>query len=171
MEGSGSPYSNTSLTYEVIQHDSTQIYIENIKEQIEILLNAYDGDITEMIYSPSDRTSNPLVDALDINKIYEPVFNTLADKQNGLTICIDSLWGNKIEVSSYRIIGNNYYYTLHFTLYDHFGLDQLDVEKYGCGAGFRSWYILQHYSEYNSAYKPFLTLIEFDVIVTGVLSQ
>lgn len=57
-----------------------------------------------------------------------------------------------------------------FTLYDHFGLDQADVEKFGFEAGFRSWYVLQHYSEYNYAYKPFLTMMEFDVTISGTIS-
>jgi len=54
-------------------------------------------------------------------------------------------------------------------LYDHFGLDESDIEKFGFAEGFRSWYILQHYINYNKAYKPFLTLMEFDTTFTGAL--
>ena len=167
MEGSGSPYSNSVLTQKAYEHDSTQEYINKIKERLGLLLNAYDGDIAALAYSADTRDSNPLVQALKANEVYQPVYNTTSDKVNGLTICIDGLWGNKIEVSSYSINGSSYSCTLHYTLYDHFGLDQPDVEKYGPLAGFRSWYVLQHYSEYNSAYKPFLTVIEFDVTISG----
>jgi hypothetical protein len=141
-----------------------------VKRAIETLLNAYDGDIGALAYTTSTRDSNPLVMALKADNIYQPVYNTDSDIINGLTICVDGLWGNKIEVSSYSISGNSYSYTLHYTLYDHFGLDQPDVEKYGPLTGFRSWYVLQHYSEYDSAYMPFLTIIEFDVIVSGTIS-
>jgi uncharacterized protein (TIGR03034 family) len=170
MDGSGTSYSNSVLTQKAYEHDSTQNYIENVKRAIETLLNAYDGDIGALAYTTSTRDSNPLVMALKADNIYQPVYNTDSDIINGLTICVDGLWGNKIEVSSYSISGNSYSYTLHYTLYDHFGLDQPDVEKYGPLTGFRSWYVLQHYSEYDSAYMPFLTIIEFDVIVSGTIS-
>lgn len=170
MDGSGASYSNSVLTQKAYDHSSTQTYIENVETQLENLLNTYDGDIGELAYTASTRESNPLVKALKANNVYQPVYNTASDKINGLTICVDGLWGNKIEVTSYSVSGNSYSYTLHYTLYDHFGLDQADVEKYGPLAGFRSWYVLQHYSEYDSAYKPFLTLIEFDVTVSGTFS-
>jgi hypothetical protein len=54
--------------------------------------------------------------------------------------------------------------TLHFCIYDHFGLDQPDVEKtYVNLAGFRAWYVLQHYDYFNGSFVPFVTLMEFDV--------
>lgn len=170
MDGTGSAYSNSVLTQKAYEHNSTQEYIKNVEEQLETLLNTYDGDISEFAYTANNRASNPLVIALKANNVYQPVYNTASDKINGLTICIDGLWGNKIEVTSYNISGNSYSYTLHYTLYDHFGLDQADVEKYGPLAGFRSWYVLQHYAAYDSAYKPFLTMIEFDVTVSGTIS-
>ena len=170
MEGTGSSYSNSILTQKIYEHDSTQEYIKNIEEQLEILINSYDGDISALSYIFSTRDSNPLVIALREKNIYQPVYNSAFDKTNGLTICVDGLWGNKIEVTSYSISGNEYSCILHYTLYDHFGLDQADVETYGPLAGFRSWYVLQHYSEYNSEYKPFLSIIEFDVVITGYFS-
>ena len=170
MGGSGSTYSNLVLTQNAYEHPSTQKYINSVEAQIKLLLNNYEGNITALAYVATDRTSNPLVKALDDNNIFEPVYNTISDKTNGLTICIDSLWGNKIEVISFYISGNTYSCTLRYTLYDHFGLDQDDVEKYGFAQGFCSWYILQNYSEYNKAYMPFLTLIEFYEEITGTLS-
>ncbi len=71
--------------------------------------------------------------------INQPVYNTVSDKVNGLTICLDSLWGNQIEVKSYSKVDNTYSGVLEFTLYDHFGLDEADVSKYGYLAGFRAW--------------------------------
>lgn len=53
-------------------------------------------------------------------------------------------------------------------LYDHFGLDQPDVEKkFGYLAGFRAWFVLQHYNEYEGKYKPFTSVMEIDVPFEG----
>lgn len=168
MDGTGTSYSNSTLTQKAYEHDSTQSYISAVESKLTTLLNTYDGDISALEYFASTRESNPFVQALKGTN--QPVYNTTADKVNGLTICVDGLWGNKIEVTSFNLSGNTYTYTLHYTLYDHFGLDQNDVEKYGPLAGFRSWYVLQHYNEYNGAYRPFLTMIEFDVTVSGTYS-
>lgn len=124
----------------------------------------------QLRYVVSNRDSNPLVELMRNNEINQPVYNTANDKITGLTICIDGLWGNQIEVKSYSQSGNSYSGVLSFTLYDHFGLDAADVEKYGFLAGFRSWYILQHNKEYNGSYKPFVTKINFDVPFSGVIS-
>jgi uncharacterized protein (TIGR03034 family) len=168
MDGSGASYSNSTLTQKAFEHNSTQTYISAVESKLSTLLNTYDGDISALEYFASDRESNPLVQALYGTN--EPVYNTASDIINGLTICVDGLWGNKIEVTSFNLSENTYTYTLHYTLYDHFGLDQNDVEKYGLLAGFRSWYVLQHYNEYNGVYRPFLTMIEFDVTVSGTYS-
>ena len=45
-----------------------------------------------------------------------------------------------------------------------------DIKKHGYLTGFRSWYVLQHFDEYNQAFKPFLTLIEFDDTLTDTIS-
>ncbi len=170
MGGSGSVYSNSVLTQEAYEHDSTQAYIESIEGQMDMLLSEYEGNISTWEYTADDRESNPIVIAFEERGINRPKYNTENNRLNGLQICVNDLWGIKIEITSYSINGNNYSYTLHYTLYDHFGLDQPDVETYGYLSGFRSWYVLQHFSEYNSAYKPYLTLIEFDETVSGTLS-
>ena len=52
---------------------------------------------------------------------------------------IHSLWGSYITITDYKFDGTCFSGNLHFTLYDHFGLDQPDVEKmYVYLAGFRS---------------------------------
>ena len=73
-------------------------------------------------------------------------------------------------MKSYRKIGNSCSGILSFALYDHFGLDAADVVEYGYLKGFRAWYILQHSKEYNGAYRPFVTMIHFDVPFSGTIS-
>lgn len=167
MGGSGAEYSNNLLTNAVLEHDNTQTYIIAVKELIDNFLNTNKGEISLLSYQADTRDNNPLVLALSAANVNQPVYNTAADILEGLKICIDGLWGNKIEVSSFQITNNTYSCTLHFTLYDHFGLDEIDVETFGFFAGFRSWYILQHYDMYYKNYRPFLTLIEFDETLTG----
>lgn len=104
-----------------------------------------------------------------MNIIYQPVFNTALDIINGLTICVDSLWGNEIIVKSYKCENKKYSGVFTFTLYDHFGLDVNDIIKYGDKIGFREWYILQHFTDYKGKYKPFVTKMSFDVSFSGTL--
>lgn len=170
MDGSGSVYTNSILTSEAENHDSTQQYIANVQRELQELLNEYEGDITSFLYEASTRDSNPLKIALSEAGVFQPVFDETADNLNGLGMAVHSLWGNKIDVVSYVQTENTYTCTLRYTLYDHFGLNEADIEKFGILAGFRAWYILQHYEEYNQAYKPFLTLMEFEVTFTGNIS-
>ncbi len=90
-------------------------------------------------------------------------FPTLSpDIINGLVIAIHQVWAAKIELKN--VVINNTTKagkgTLVFTMYDHFGLDAPDIEKFGgypyLGDGFKAWYILQHYR--NA--KPFVTEIK-----------
>ena len=170
MNGETETYKNATLTQKVKEHESTINYVDSFKNQLNNLIKNYHGNISSLKYTASNRTNHPMVQKLRDNDIYEPVFDTLSDKINGLTICIDSLWGNKVEMTSYKNSENGYEGILKFTLYDHFGLDEIDLVKYNkWGYGFTSWYILQHYSGYAHSYKPFITLIEFDVPFSGQL--
>ncbi len=167
MGGTGSCYSNQDLTDAILAHSSTQTYINSVHEQLRQLISDSNGDISKLIYIADQREYSLLRYALYHNNIDEPVYNTASDKVNGLTICVDSLWGNKIEITSFNVSNRTYTCKLHFTFYDHFGLDKADVEKYGLLVGFRAWYILQHYSQFAGRYRPYLTMIEFDTTLTG----
>ena len=170
MNGETETYKNATLTQKVKEHESTINYVDSFKNQLNNLIKNYHGNISSLKYTARNRTNHPMVQKLRDNDIYEPVFDTLSDKINGLTICIDSLWGNKVEIISYKNSANGYEGILKFTLYDHFGLNEIDVVKYNkWGYGFTSWYILQHYSGYAHSYKPFITLIEFEVPFSGQL--
>jgi len=169
MAGTGDSYSNSTLTTAVRNHQETQTYITEVQQCIIDLMQQYSGDITALSYVVEGRDDLPLVSLMQDRKIFSPVYNSGSDTIDGLKICIDSLWGVKIEVSEFTVNGSTFSCTLHYTLYDHFGLDESDIEKFGFAEGFRSWYILQHYINYNKAYKPFLTLMEFDTTFTGAL--
>ncbi len=177
MQGVGTAYSNSTLTSAVKAHESTLAYTEGVEECIKELVSEYNGDISALFYTycPIEYSSEeslrrqnyPMVKRLSEKGIEEPNYDTLSDNFGGLAFCVHGLWGNCIEVSQFVVSGNTYTCTVHYTLYDHFGLDKADVEKYGLGLGFTQWYVLQHYSGFNGAYRPFVTVIEFEETFTG----
>ena len=94
----------------------------------------------------------------------------------GLTLALDSLYGNKIKIESFQNSKEGFSGMLSFVFYDHFGLDTPDLVKErfvsltaGMIPGFKQWYILQHWSELNSSVqpKPFVTNISFSVPFSG----
>lgn len=167
FDGSGSIYQNSVLSKKVYEHESTQEYIEYVKQYVDELISEYDGNISELVYKVSTRKNVPLVKKLKDNNIYQPEYSNTLDYLNGMVFCLHGLWGNQIEIISYENVNGSYNCALQFTLYDHFGLDQEDVETYGYIGGFRYWYVLQHYDGFNKAYKPFLTNISFVISISG----
>jgi uncharacterized protein (TIGR03034 family) len=105
-----------------------------------------------------------------------PVFGGLWNNFTGLTMAINDVWGASAELTEFDQFGSHYKGRVKFTLYDHFGLDTPDigpdpdtgaVKKYGLLAGFRSWFLLQHYDRF--AYKPFISVMEFFYPIEGDL--
>ena len=170
MNGTGTNYSNDTLTECVLDHSETRQYIQAVSLSLEQLMSEYKGKISPLEYKVATRKFNPMVRKLNDNKVNEPSFDTLQDKINGLTICLDSLWGNQIEIKAFAVNGNAYSGILSFKFYDHFGLNEEDVTKYGNIEGFRAWYILQHNKKFNGSYKPFITEIDFEVPFSGHFS-
>ena len=134
-----------------------------------LMVTKLNGIIDE--FSPLENDGGVLGRISIHNPAKPPVYD---DKLSGLGFCVDSLYGNRIEVSSYEFDGRKYKYTLHFVMYDIFGLDDKDIEQrriafmpFGVLAGFRSWYILQHYNKYDGKYKPFVSYMEFDRTFEG----
>lgn len=178
MGGSGSTYSHPILTTSVSAHESTKKYINSATPCIKELISSYDGKISSLRYVAATRKYHPLVIMLRKKNILQPQYTTNDDLMNGLAFCLHGLWGNQIEITSYKKSGNSYSGKLLFTLYDHFGLDQKDVENLSNIItdifdlpieGFSAWYILQHNKAYKKAYKPFITRIELEVPFSGTI--
>jgi hypothetical protein len=47
-------------------------------------------------------------------KVNPPTFE---DKFGGLGICVDGTYGNQFEITSYKVEGNSYEYTIKHTIY------------------------------------------------------
>ena len=169
IEGSGSDYHNKILSKEISIHDNTSKYISSINNILKEAIEGNEGDILNVKYEADNRENSFMVNQLNKHKVYEPYYD---DYLSGLGICVDSLYGHRIEVTSYTYDGHNYSYTLHFTMYDIFGLDASDLTNgnyidYGVIGMFREWYILQHYEKFEGAHRPYITYIEFDYTFKG----
>jgi hypothetical protein len=75
-----------------------------------------------------------------INKIEEikhdmekPQYSTFDDKLNGLTIAINDTWGHRARIMDYEYDASSKKFKskLEITIFDHFGLDENDIETYG----------------------------------------
>lgn len=166
----GGEYRNQALTNAVKAHDSTIKFSDTIIKDVKSKLSQIDGDINklkldELMWMYKKTAGFRL-----------PIFNTAWDKVEGLTIAINDVWAGRAEITKYDKFGKFYKGNIRVTLYDHFGLDYPDIgpdstsgrtKPYGLLAGFRSWFVLQHYDKF--AYKPFMTVIELDYPFQGEL--
>lgn len=167
-DGSGSDYSNETLTQEAYEHQSTQKYINDVKGEVVRRLTNNGGNIYDLEFTEEGNQSGKSIYNWAQQNVSYPRFHENSDIINGLTICVNDTWGNTVEVRDYNFDGEHFSGTLHFCIYDHFGLDKPDVEKvYVNLAGFRAWYVLQHYDQFNGSYVPFVSLMEFDVPFEG----
>ena len=118
------------------------------------------------------------------------MFSSFSDKLHGLTFALNDTWGFKVTLLNYRYDATTkkYWAKLKFDVFDHFGLDKDDVEKFGsmenvqkragklapvapdsicqqAADGFCSWFILQ----YKRGYKPFVTMMSKEIEIEGRL--
>jgi len=148
----GGTYSNLTLTDAVRRHASTGRFIEDIRKQLAAALNTHKGDISKFAAPRELKLSG------------HPYFNELTDVVGGLTIAINDTWAYDVILEEYRLLGDRCYSgKFKVILWDHFGLDEPDVDgskPYAIEPGFRAWFILQHLTRLG--YKPFLTEIVLD---------
>lgn len=119
---------------------------------------------------------------LDLQNDWTPAFSTDKDRDEGLTISVNDVWGYTIYVKNYVLLsGGQFSCTLSFSMFDHFGLNAEDFRKgvvfkdflaqtaKRMLAGFRAWFFLQHYTGFKGKYKPFITRMNFEEEFTGQL--
>ena len=198
--GTYSVYENADLTDAVKSHKSTLEYVNGFINRLNKLLKDNSGHIEELEYSEDlwtqlkSRRNHIVVNSMFMEKEKEDDDDVLELPQPsygrdngvpGLSLAVDGLYGNKIEIVGYRKNGTSYSGTLRFSLYDHFGLDTSDLadeKKYsndnlgkifgvkpGLFPGFRQWYIMQHWNEARDSIqpKPFITMMKFEFPFLG----
>jgi uncharacterized protein (TIGR03034 family) len=154
----GGTYSDPILTTAAREHAQTQKFEKELRSKLCDAIKKHKGDIFKI-------KSN--LDIILKNSVY---YNTASDIINGLTIATNDIWAYRIEIVEYLFTGLSYEGRYRITLYDHFGLDEPDVDdskNYSYLAGFRAWFILQHLDRF--AYKPFITVIELDYSFSGTI--
>lgn len=169
--GLGKEYSNDILNTEIANHKESKKYISSTTKIINQWINDNNGDISGIKYNITNRKNCIMPSKMRNNNVLPPVYD---DKLGGLGICVDGIYGSRTEITSYNFDGVNYSYTIKYTLYDIFGLDQKDMEdpdryNYDKIKGFRCWYILQHLDFYDGRYQPFITYMQFQETVKGKL--
>ncbi|UOK59071.1 DUF3289 family protein [Bacillus sp. OVS6] len=170
-EGNGTDYRNQTLTKKAREHETTKAYIEFLKNALVDELKKNGGNLSALQFDKSTKDTDKFYQYIQDNAVY-PTFSTWDDRIGGLTISVNDTWGNTVSVKDFSVENNHFKGVMHVRLYDHFGLDQPDVEKeYVNLAGFRAWFVLQHYDEYNGKYKPFVSVMEMDIPFEGKLSD
>ncbi len=163
IDGNGADYSNPILTERVIEHPSTQTFVANTMESIQAFLSLHKGDLSAL---KTDKDFHKI-----IRDLGRPKYNTMLDLLGGLTITLNDTWGYYIDIADYQSDGKNYSGTIQYTVYDHFGLDEIDISEKNWYKGmywpFAAWYTLQHYKGSEGKYQPFVTCIEFEVPFSG----
>ena len=165
-------YTDSRLTDAVFKDESTQRFMKLIKEKFYRGIAKSNGELASL--------------KLDIkeDELPRPFFPFKSDLGSGLTFALNDTWGFKVTLLNYRYdaVTKKYWAKLKFDVFDHFGLDKDDVEKFGsmenvqeragklapvaldstcqqAADGFCSWFILQ----YKRGYKPFVTMMSKEI--------
>ena len=168
ISGTGADYRSNVLNLYTVAHPSTVNYRNLAQQAIINYIKNNNGDPSGAINNQAIKKA--LADAA-------PVYDQPDDYSNGLTICVNDTWGSYIEIKNYQFDGMTFSGTLKYTIYDHFGLDDLDMTgNYGGQSWivghlpyFSAWYVLQRYTACNGKYKPFITYIEHEFAFSGNL--
>lgn len=164
------------LTKKVKEHESTRDVINRIIDSLKNELTKDDikGDIHQLLIEfEKNKNNNTFYKAMHwgpaLQNDWTPNFSTKQDSLMGLRVLINDIWGYDIEIEKYQITGNTISGKLKIIFFDHFGLDDNDIKKFGNslnGDGFKAWYFLQHYKGYTQIdsdgreyYAPFITQI------------
>ena len=122
--GNGADYENPTLTRHVQNHTSTKKYINDAKSIIRKYILEKEGNIKNIREDT----------AKDFEKLSRPKFtNPIFDRFGGLQITINDTWGLHIELRDFVYCKSSSQFNgkLDFVIYDHFGLDESDVNKFG----------------------------------------
>ena len=166
LDGSGTDYTNEHLTKVVSEHKNTQAYMNDFSEVFKQFLQDNNGDYSAFA------NSGDFKDALENENVLLSKYSLDGwdSLLGGEYMAIHSWTDSIVEVKSLEVLPDGSYTgVLHFTFSDNFGLDSIDVKQFQLLAGFRSWYILQHYDKYKDKYKPFKTIVEIDYPISGNL--
>lgn len=145
----GSEFSSQYLNNGLANHSSLKDFLNNKEGVIDLLtqkLKSNNGDLNKIELLKGRIKSNRVK------------FAQKKDLINGLTFAVDDTHSYKIYIEEFELVSNSSFNAkLKIEIFDHFGLDNNDIEKFIYFAGFRAWYVLQH----ARGYKPFITKMTY----------
>lgn len=158
-------YTSEKLKEKVYYDEQVQEYVSTVVDEFSAQIQQHNGNIIKAKRAMQNIIEDSGTSYIAFSR------DSLGYLLGGMTLSINDLWGSSVDISTLEVKGNSYNGVLHFQLYDHFGLDQPDVEKiYVNLAGFRAWFVLQHYDAFNGKYKPFINVFDYYVPFSGTLS-
>ncbi len=150
----GGVYTNAALTEAVRTNSSTEVFLIAIENWVTRVLRENDGNIAKLVDNTilTKRSRyNPSFGKEDLNNLF-----------GGLTIAINDVWSYQVRMigfSKENTFLPSYKIVCEIILWDHFGLDFPDMEKFSdTHQGFVAWFILQHFR----GYRPFITKVKFN---------
>ena len=185
-KNTGGVYRSSILNKAIENHPSTLQYCKEVEDYIAEKLKDSNGKLSELVeneidFNTSKGRENRRVKGKTTTRknkkneeifFMRPQFNSFNDLIEGQRIALNDIWATNVEITAYKIEGDEYQIKYNVTLWDHFGLDLPDMEKYfnligKARAIFASWFTLQHLR----GYKPFITHIQFSKEFKGKLSE
>jgi len=172
----GGVYENEMLAKAIINNPATEAYCNEVEKYIASQLKQKSAKLEEV----EDKEPYFRIEEIENGSKNIVFFNSKGDRSKigkrdfkspaytwkknwnvlrGETIALNDIWATEVVLKEIKTEGDSCTVHYHVTLWDHFGLDSPDMEKfYSYGSGFRAWFVLQHLF----GYKPFLTKIQFD---------
>ena len=182
----GGVYRSSILNKAIENHPSTLQYCKEVEDYIAEKLKNSNGKVSNLVEdeidfnTAEDREKRRTIGKTTTRKSKEgkeiffmrPQFNSFNDLIEGQRIALNDIWATNVEITDYKIEGEEYQIKYNVTLWDHFGLDLPDMEKYfnligKARAIFAAWFTLQ----YLRGYKPFITHIQFSKEFKGRLNK
>jgi hypothetical protein len=177
----GGIYENPVLTKSIKENVKTIEYCRKIEDYLAEQLKTNSNKLEEVedldpyFVDSNEDMKNAKGKRKDSGKEFSRPAYSYWDSENlagnlfsGRTLALNDIWATEVTVKELEFDGENYKGKYEVTLWDHFGLDKPDLEKFYYGVnGFRAWFLLQHLQ----GYKPFLSKMTFVKDFKGNLKE
>jgi hypothetical protein len=115
-------HSNGDINNAVFKHEKTKEFRDKVKAYIIEEIKNHSGNISKI--------------GKKIETEYgknNPKYSSFEDLKNGLKIAINDTWGHRVEIVDYEYNASSKKFKarLKIRIFDHFGLDYGDIEKFG----------------------------------------
>lgn len=115
-------YTDIRLSRAVFENDNVKEFVDYLK-----------GEIRRGIQQSQNNIDSLELKKINADNLRRPSFTFSSDRGAGLTFALNDTWGFKVVLTEYSFDNQTgeYLAKVQLDIYDHFGLDVEDVEKYG----------------------------------------